>query len=329
MASSMQPNHPLCYRRCRPLPLLWPDNAKSTEIRSPLTAPRSLPGEELHVLSHLPPLCCPFPSLLSPVPRHPLLPGTAPPSLKRCSLPPNPPPRPPPPSHPFSLPSATSRCYRCLASDHQVRDCRDPVRCRGCGRLGHRQKLCPMPIARALTPHPRRRPSIPAPARRVPGSAVPFPVEESLTTAAAAPKQPLKLATPMSTSLPHATPQPVKLAPHPDCRVCAAAAAVLPRPLTSTAQTVSPPSALTFAWSSVVGRTRLAGSCRRLARPTAVDPPLPPRALPMLRRASSARLPFRLAPPGPLLPPGATTALTAGKAGRTSLKPGCPRVIFS
>jgi hypothetical protein len=91
MASSMQPNHPLCYRRCRPLPLLWPDNAKSTEIRSPLTAPRSLPGEELHVLSHLPPLCCPFPSLLSPVPRHPLLPGTAPPSLKRCSLPPKPP----------------------------------------------------------------------------------------------------------------------------------------------------------------------------------------------------------------------------------------------
>jgi hypothetical protein len=255
--------------------------------------------------------------------------GDSAPFLKAVLSPAKPPPRPPPPSHPFSLPSATSRCYRCLASDHQVRDCRDPVRCRGCGRLGHRQKLCPMPIARALTPHPRRRPSIPAPARRVPGSAVPFPVEESLTTAAAAPKQPLKLATPMSTSLPHATPQPVKLAPHPDCRVCAAAAAVLPRPLTSTAQTVSPPSALTFAWSSVVGRTRLAGSCRRLARPTAVDPPLPPRALPMLRRASSARLPFRLAPPGPLLPPGATTALTAGKAGRTSLKPGCPRVIFS
>ncbi|KAL5656954.1 hypothetical protein ACJX0J_030117, partial [Zea mays] len=135
--------------------------------------------------------------------------GDSAPFLKAVLSPAKAPPRPPPPRHPFSLPPATSRCYRCLASDHQVRDCRDPVRCRGCGRLGHRQKLCPMPIARVLTPHPRRRPSIPAPARRVPGSAVPFP--------------------------------PAKLAPHPDCRVCAAAAAVLPRPLTSTAQTVSPP----------------------------------------------------------------------------------------
>jgi hypothetical protein len=77
----------------------------------------------------------------------------------------------------------------------------------------------------------------------------------------------------MSTSLPSATPHPANLAPHPDCRVCAAVAAVLTRPLASTDQTVSPPSALTYAWSSVAGRTPLGGSCRRLARPIAVGPP--------------------------------------------------------
>ncbi|KAL5647400.1 hypothetical protein ACJX0J_041755, partial [Zea mays] len=106
-------------------------------------------------------------------------------------------PSPSTPRHPFSLPPAPSRCYRCLAADHQVRDCRDPIHCRGCCRLGHRQNLCPMPIARVLTPHPRRRPSIPAPARRVPGSAVPFPEEDLLTTAANAPAPPLKLTTPI------------------------------------------------------------------------------------------------------------------------------------
>jgi hypothetical protein len=54
--------------------------------------------------------------------------------------------------------TATNVCFRCLSPEHCVRNCRDPVRCRNCGGLGHRRWSCMMPIARELTPfHPRRR----------------------------------------------------------------------------------------------------------------------------------------------------------------------------
>ncbi|KAJ1277991.1 hypothetical protein BS78_04G045800 [Paspalum vaginatum] len=66
-------------------------------------------------------------------------------------------------------------CHRCLASDHTVRECRDPVRCRNCGRNGHRRGSCKMPITRVLTPfHRRRQPTIPVPASRQTVVAVPF-----------------------------------------------------------------------------------------------------------------------------------------------------------
>jgi hypothetical protein len=35
--------------------------------------------------------------------------------------------------------SIANHCFRCLASDHLVRDCRDPIRCILCRRLGHRK----------------------------------------------------------------------------------------------------------------------------------------------------------------------------------------------
>jgi hypothetical protein len=60
--NAAQPPPALCPRHCRPSPLLWPDTARSPGIRFCLTALRSPTVEELHVLSHLPPLCCPLPS---------------------------------------------------------------------------------------------------------------------------------------------------------------------------------------------------------------------------------------------------------------------------
>jgi hypothetical protein len=118
------------------------------------------------------------------------------------------------------------------------------------------------------------------------------------------------------------------LAPHPDCRVCAAAAAVLPRPLATPSHPL-PPSALTSAWSFVAGRIALVGSCRRLTHLTADVPPHPPPAPPLPMRASSASLPSHLAPPRHPLPPGMATTSPPGKDGHTSLRLGCPRATYS
>lgn len=43
-----------------------------------------------------------------------------------------------------SLPALHQQCFRCLATDHLVDDCRDPVRCRQCLRYGHRRASCSM-----------------------------------------------------------------------------------------------------------------------------------------------------------------------------------------
>lgn len=59
----------------------------------------------------------------------------------------------------------TNGCFRCLGTDHKVRDCREPARCRNCRGWGHRLRDCKMPIARVLTPFLcRRAPTIPTPA---------------------------------------------------------------------------------------------------------------------------------------------------------------------
>lgn len=54
----------------------------------------------------------------------------------------------------------THACFRCLALDHLVRDCRDPIRCHSCRGLGHRAREC------AMSRSPRRRPTLPVPASR-------------------------------------------------------------------------------------------------------------------------------------------------------------------
>ena len=123
------------------------DSGGITRLVSPAPPLLPLPVPTVaHLATAAPPESCK--SFLNAV----LSPAKAPPRQPRQNL---------------RLPPATSSCFRCLAADHQVRDCRDPVRCRGCGRVGHRRSGCPMPIARVLTPHPRRRSPIPA-ARRVP-----------------------------------------------------------------------------------------------------------------------------------------------------------------
>ena len=50
----------------------------------------------------------------------------------------------------------------------------DTVRCRICRGSGHRSYACTMVLPRVQTPHPRRRPTVPLPATRVPIHAVPF-----------------------------------------------------------------------------------------------------------------------------------------------------------
>ena len=82
-------------------------------------------------------------------------------------------PRQTPPRRPTPIVSSTG-CFRCLASDHLVRDCRDPVRCRNCRGCGHRFSSCPMPIARVLTPMPRHHQTVPITASRGTVRAVPF-----------------------------------------------------------------------------------------------------------------------------------------------------------
>ncbi len=72
--------------------------------------------------------------------------------------------RPAAPSGKRTLPprATKKRCFRCLASDHFVRNCRDPVRCAACFRTGHRARhyhsrfVPPKPSmqrARSFRPH--------------------------------------------------------------------------------------------------------------------------------------------------------------------------------
>ncbi len=41
------------------------------------------------------------------------------------------------------------RCFRCLAPDHRVANCRDPVRCLACRRTGHRAFQCKRSVSEA------------------------------------------------------------------------------------------------------------------------------------------------------------------------------------
>ncbi|KAK1649986.1 hypothetical protein QYE76_067791 [Lolium multiflorum] len=81
---------------------------------------------------------------------------------------------PPPPARPVQT-LDLSGCFRCLSTLHKVRDCRDPIRCRGCGRSGHRLRECTMPF-----PQPTFVPTVTTPRPAVPSTtsrrrATPYP----------------------------------------------------------------------------------------------------------------------------------------------------------
>jgi hypothetical protein len=63
---------------------------------------------------------------------------------------------PPPTTRKTLPPLPASGFFRCHSPDHNVKDCRDPVRCRRCRGSGHRQHRCKMPVNRVLAPWPRR-----------------------------------------------------------------------------------------------------------------------------------------------------------------------------
>ena len=70
--------------------------------------------------------------------------------------------------------SPTTACFRCLASDHFVQDCRDPVRCRCCRQSGHRSPECKMPFSRLFRASTRRLPTVRTPTTSHSVRAVPF-----------------------------------------------------------------------------------------------------------------------------------------------------------
>lgn len=78
--------------------------------------------------------------------------------LQAALTPAQPPPR---ASKPLPRLSLTDGCFRCLALDHQVRDCGDPVRCRTCHGSGHRQHRCAM----LRNPSKRQTPAAAPPSR--------------------------------------------------------------------------------------------------------------------------------------------------------------------
>ncbi|XP_066316803.1 uncharacterized protein [Miscanthus floridulus] len=87
------------------------------------------------------------------------------------------PPQPTPVTAPRRFRASPNACYRCLAVDHHVKDCRDPVRCRRCGGYGHMVRNCRTPRSARLhwaVKRSPRNPGSPPPASH--GVARPVPV---------------------------------------------------------------------------------------------------------------------------------------------------------
>ncbi|KAK1617520.1 hypothetical protein QYE76_023037 [Lolium multiflorum] len=170
---------PMDSRRCGGPPLLptpctfecaelCPPAAVTSDEASPLAAPASATGQSAvpsprgmdssHVAASIEPCASVMatPPSPAPAPSTALTPrpptsfnAAAPRSYLEALLTPAPPPRPSSPRTPPIFLSLDG-CFRCLSPRHQVRDCRDPVRCRGCGRCSSSPLLMP---PRRLTRH--------------------------------------------------------------------------------------------------------------------------------------------------------------------------------
>jgi hypothetical protein len=72
-------------------------------------------------------------------------------------------------------------CFRCMASDHFVADCRGSIRCLGCGHSGHRERDCKARHAPAQAPrlHPHAPPRPPGRPSGMPACQVPLPCSSS------------------------------------------------------------------------------------------------------------------------------------------------------
>jgi len=84
--------------------------------------------------------------------------------------------------------ASPNACYRCLAVDHHVKDCRDPVRCRRCGGYSHMVHNCRTPhLARQRWADSRspRNPGSSPPASH--GVASPVPVVQPVPSHSASP----------------------------------------------------------------------------------------------------------------------------------------------
>ncbi|KAM0828617.1 hypothetical protein ACQ4PT_067423 [Festuca glaucescens] len=85
-------------------------------------------------------------------------------------------PSPKTPVAPFKNPHLSlDGCFRCLSSLHQIRDCRNPIRCRACGRSGHRLRECTMPFPQPTFVPTTSTPRATATAAVLPRRATPYP----------------------------------------------------------------------------------------------------------------------------------------------------------
>ncbi|XBH92484.1 hypothetical protein VPH35_083599 [Triticum aestivum] len=183
-------------------------------------------------------------------------------------------------------------CHKCYSAEHLVRDCRDPVRCRDCGRSGHLSSACFPTSFSGLCPAPAR------PRRPTPPCRVLLRVSTGWTATTGRSRRsapsPSRCVLPLCS---HAGPRPRAALPRPQA----------PRPRRLQRWRLRPPSCRLRAPPGSAGRSTLRSSClwwSTWRTPAAFPTPSSTRLPPV--RATSSVGPWSSAPatpPSVLLPP--------------------------